>query len=170
MVLPLPSGEGHTKQPFGQASTCSNGSGWQTGGRNHCTATDPVFQEAEGDLVNLVPAIGEVNGDRSNYPYSAWTRHPEPIYGQCQTVVDFRMKRAQPREEVRGRAARISLYMSERYQLRLSKQDKQLFCAWAKTYPIDSWETRRDKRIAAIQGNGNPFVADAGHLEEFCQG
>lgn len=143
---------------------------WQNGGRKNCTATDPAFQEAEGDLVNLVPAVGEVNGDRNNFPYSAWTRHPEPIYGQCKTIVDFQMKRAQPREEVRGRAARISLYMSERYQLRLSKQDKQLFCAWAKTYPVDNWETRRDQRIAAIQGNGNPFVADAGHLEAFCQG
>ena len=146
------------------------GSGWQNGGRKNCTATDPAFQEAEGDLVNLVPAVGEVNGDRNNFPYSAWTRHPEPIYGQCKTIVDFQMKRAQPREEVRGRAARISLYMSERYQLRLSKQDKQPFCAWAKTYPIDSWETQRDKRIAVIQGNGNPFVSDAGHVEEFCQG
>jgi deoxyribonuclease-1 len=41
----------------------------------------------------------------------------------------------------------------------MSKQDKQLFCAWAKTYPVDSWETQRDQRIIAIQGNGNPFVS-----------
>lgn len=143
---------------------------WQNGGRKNCTATDPLFQEAEGDLVNLVPAIGEVNGDRSNFPYSAWSRDPEPIYGQCKTVIDFKAKKAQPREEVRGRAARISLYMSERYQLRLSKQDKQLFCAWAKTYPVDAWETQRDQRIIAIQGNGNPFVSDAGHLQQYCQG
>ena len=58
----------------------------------------------------------------------------------------------------------------ERYQLRLSKQDKQLFGAWAKTYPVDAWETQRDQRIIAIQGNGNPFVSDAGHLQQYCQG
>lgn len=143
---------------------------WQNGGRKNCTATDPVFQEAEGDLVNLVPAVGEVNGDRSNFPYSAWSRNPEPIYGQCQTVIDFKGKKAQPREEVRGRAARISLYMSERYQLRLSKQDKQLFCAWGKTYPVDDWEIQRDKRILSIQGNGNPFVSDPGHFNAYCGG
>lgn len=142
---------------------------WQNGGRKNCTATDPVFQEAEGDLVNLVPAVGEVNGDRSNFPYSAWSRNPEPIYGQCQTVIDFKMKKVQPREEVRGRAARISLYMSERYQLRLSKQDKQLFCAWGRTYPIDEWEIQRNKRIVSIQGEGNLFVADPGHLNAYCE-
>ncbi len=143
---------------------------WQNGGRKNCTASDPVFQEAEGDLVNLVPAVGEVNGDRSNFSYSAWGRNPEPIYGQCKTVIDFKAKKAQPREEVRGRAARISLYMSERYQLRLSKQDKQLFCAWGKTYPIDDWEIQREKRIVSIQGGGNPFVSDPGHLKAYCQG
>jgi len=31
---------------------------WQQGGRKNCTDTDSVFQMAEGDLVNLVPAIG----------------------------------------------------------------------------------------------------------------
>ena len=49
-------------------------------------------------------------------------------------------------------------------------QDKQLFCAWTRTYPIDSWETQRDKRIAAIQGKGNPFVSEPGQQAEFCQG
>lgn len=60
--------------------------------------------------------------------------------------------------------------MSERYQLRLSKQDKQLFCAWGKTYPIDDWEIQREKRIVSIQGGGNPFVSDPGHLKAYCQG
>lgn len=43
---------------------------WQKGGRKSCTDTDPVFREMEADLHNLAPAIGEVNGDRSNYLYS----------------------------------------------------------------------------------------------------
>ncbi len=49
---------------------------WQQGGRKNCTDTDPVYQVAEGDLNNLVPSIGEVNGDRNNFAYSAWTRQP----------------------------------------------------------------------------------------------
>ncbi|MGQ5524937.1 endonuclease [Chitinimonas sp. PSY-7] len=141
---------------------------WQEGGRKNCSENDTVFQVAEGDLVNLVPAIGEVNGDRSNFPYSVWERNPAPIYGECKTVVDFKLKRAQPREEVRGRIARVFFYMHERYDLSISKQDRQLMCAWAKTYPIDAWEKERDKRIAAIQGEGNKYVTEPDVLATQC--
>ena len=148
---------------FGHQRQC-----WQDGGRKNCAASDPVFRMAEGDLVNLVPAVGEVNGDRSNYPFSAWSRQPEPVYGQCRTVVDFGMKRVQPREEVRGRVARIQFYMHERYGLRMSAQDRQLFCAWSREYPVDGWETERNRRIEAIQGSGNGFVTDPAKLAAVC--
>ncbi len=133
---------------------------WQNGGRKNCSDNDPQFKSAEGNLVNLVPSVGEVNGDRSNFAYSAWTSKPEPMYGQCKTIVDFKNKKAQPREEVRGRIARIHFYMYERYQLKLSKQDQQLMCAWAKTYPVDDWEIKRDQRIVKLQGDGNHFVSE----------
>lgn len=141
---------------------------WQDGGRKNCAANDPLFQMAEGDLNNLVPAVGEVNGDRGNLSYGAWTRTPEPQYGQCQTVVDFKNRRVQPREEVRGGAARITLYMHQRYGLAMSRQDRQLMCAWAKTYPVDQWEKVRDARIVALQGEGNPLVSDPASLAKVC--
>jgi deoxyribonuclease-1 len=43
---------------------------WQSGGRKNCQQTDPVFNQAEADLHNLVPSIGEINSDRSNYRFS----------------------------------------------------------------------------------------------------
>jgi deoxyribonuclease-1 len=91
------------------------------------------------------------------------------MYGQCKTIVDFKLKKAQPREEVRGRAARITLYMSAQYQLQLSQQDRQLMCAWAKTYPVDAWEIERDRRIVSIQGRGNPLVSELEQLAQHCQ-
>ena len=142
---------------------------WQNGGRKNCTDTDPVFQQAEGDLNNLVPAVGEVNGDRNNFAYGAWTRERSSMYGECQTIVDFKGKRVQPREEVRGRAARITLYMYERYDLQLSAQDKKLMCAWAKTYPVDAWERERDARIVRWQGSGNPLVEHSELLASVCR-
>jgi deoxyribonuclease-1 len=75
---------------------------WQHGGRKNCATNDAVFRQAEGDLNNLVPAVGEVNADRSNLSYGAWAKQPTRIYGQCGTVVDFAGKRVQPRAEVRG--------------------------------------------------------------------
>lgn len=141
---------------------------WQQGGRKACQAEDQVFRLAEGDLNNIVPAVGEVNGDRSNFAFGAWSRQPRLMYGKCQTVVDFEIKRAQPRPEVRGRIARVYFYMHERYQLRMSRQDQQLMCAWAKTYPIDAWEQERDRRIARLQGNGNLYVTEPGRSAQQC--
>lgn len=141
---------------------------WQQGGRENCSHNDPVYRVAEGDLVNLVPAVGEVNGDRSNFPYSQWTSHPQPLYGKCETVVDFDLKRAQPRPEVRGRIARVFFYMHQHYGLGYSRQDQQLMCAWAAGFPIDDWERERDRRIVALQGTGNPLVEQPAAIKPFC--
>jgi hypothetical protein len=51
------------------------------GGRKNCATNDAVFRQAEGDLNNLVPAVGEVNADRSNLSYGAWAKQPTRIYG-----------------------------------------------------------------------------------------
>jgi deoxyribonuclease-1 len=51
--------------------------------------------------------------------------------------------------------------MSKEYGFRLSKQQTQLMQAWNKTYPVDTWECTRNERIKRIQGNDNPFVAEA---------
>lgn len=123
----------------------------------------------QGDLNNLVPAVGEVNSDRNNFAYSAWTRERSNIYGECQTTVDFKGKRAQPREEVQGRAARITLYMYETYDMRMSAKDKKLMCAWAKAYPVDAWERERDARIVRWQAEGNPLVTDPARLKSVCR-
>ncbi|WP_333607563.1 endonuclease [Arsukibacterium sp.] len=49
---------------FGHQRQC-----WQQGGRKNCGRTDAVFRRMEADLYNLVPTVGEVNGDRSNYRF-----------------------------------------------------------------------------------------------------
>ncbi|WP_087107254.1 endonuclease [Halomonas citrativorans] len=37
---------------------------------------------------------------------------------------------------------------------------QQLFEAWNRMDPVDEWELERNRRIAAIQGNGNPYVSN----------
>jgi deoxyribonuclease-1 len=132
---------------------------WKKGGRDHCSANDPVFARAEADLHNLVPSIGEVNGDRSNYPFAELPRKPHQ-YGQCDVVVDFAKRQVMPREEVRGTIARTYLYMHERYQLRMSKQDQQLYGAWNRMYPVTDQERRCNQAIACQMGWGNPHVGE----------
>ena len=69
---------------------------WKEGGRKNCSANDTTFKIMEGDMHNLYPAIGEVNGDRNNFTYSQWTNDPTPMYGKCKTIIDFELKKASP--------------------------------------------------------------------------
>ncbi|MCY4471750.1 MAG: endonuclease [Kistimonas sp.] len=136
---------------FGHQRRC-----WQHGGRKQCKK-DPVFRSMEADLYNLAPAIGEVNGDRSNYGFGLLPRTPD-MYGRCQFKVNFKRHMAQPPANKRGAIARIWLYMAAHYHLRLSRQDQKLYSAWNTMYPVRSWEAQRNLRISAIQGWENPFV------------
>jgi len=136
---------------FGQHLTC-----WREGGRNACKK-DPVFKAMEGDMHNLVPAVGEVNGDRSNFKYGM-LEGEKRVYGQCDAEVDFKAKRFEPAPEVRGDIARTYFYMSNKYKVRLSKQQTKMLQAWNKQDPVSQWERIRNQRIAAIQGSRNPFI------------
>ncbi|MCX8688896.1 endonuclease [Gilliamella sp. B2973] len=136
---------------FGRHLQC-----WRNGGRKECKK-DVTFNEMEGDLHNLQPSIGEVNGDRSNYRYSQFT-NAFTQYGQCKSAVDFQTRKFQPREEIRGIIARTYFYMSDKYNINLSDSEHKLMTAWNKTYPPDNWECNRNKLIEQIQGNDNKFV------------
>ncbi|OIN09040.1 endonuclease [Oceanisphaera psychrotolerans] len=139
---------------FGHQRQC-----WQQGGRKNCTRNDTLFKQMEGDLHNLVPAVGEVNGDRSNYRFSEWNGKPNQ-YGRCQMLVDFKGRKAQPPMESRGAIARTYLYMQQQYQLKIAAQQLKLFEVWNRQYPASDWECERDHRIGTIQGNRNPFVKE----------
>ena len=139
---------------FGRQLQC-----WQDGGRDNCRRTDPVFRLAEADLHNLVPAIGEVNGDRSNMRFGM-VNTPVHEYGACQVAVSFQERTFQPPPHRRGDIARTYWYMRDTYGIQISRQQQQLFEAWNRMDPVDEWELERNRRITAIQGNGNPYVSD----------
>jgi len=106
---------------------------------------------------NLRPAIGELNGDRSNYRFSMIEGEPR-LYGHCDFEVSFKSKKAEPPEEKRGDIARTYFYMADRYGLNLSSQQQQLFNAWSNSDPVDTWEHERNSMIERIQGNSNHFI------------
>jgi deoxyribonuclease-1 len=136
---------------------CTKSDGTRYKGRRCCQEIDPVFEAAHNDLHNLFPAVGEVNGDRSNYN---WGMIPgeKRAYGTCNIEVDSSIRRAEPPESVMGDIARVYFYMEATYRFNLSRQDRQLFTAWDRMDPPDDWERERNRRIARIQGNGNPFI------------
>lgn len=120
---------------FGQHLPC-----WRKGGRKECQ-NDATFNKMEGDLQNLVPVIGEVNGDRSNYRYA---ESPKDIqytqYGNCKVFTDFKGKRFYPAIYSKGWIARSYLYMSKIYNIKLSDQERKLMEAWDKQYPMSEKE------------------------------
>ena len=140
---------------LGQARQC-----WQNGGRENCNRTDPVFNAMEGDMHNLAPSVGEVNADRSNFRFGVIPGEPSQ-YGACRFEVDSKQRVVEPREEIKGQIARIYFYMHDRYNLRMSDSQQQLYIAWNKAYPVLGWELERDRRIAARMGHNNPFVTGA---------
>lgn len=137
---------------FGQARQC-----WQDGGRANCNRTDPVFSAMEGDMHNLAPSVGEVNADRSNYRFGVIAGEPTQ-YGACRFEVDNKQRVAEPRDEIKGQIARTYFYMHDRYNLRMSDAQQQLYIAWNRTYPVSAWELERDRRIVSRMGHSNPFV------------
>ncbi len=136
---------------FGHQLQC-----WQEGGRKGCRK-DGVFKRMEADLYNLVPAVGELNGDRSNFRFGMIAGEPR-AYGACDFEVDFKQRVAEPPEQVRGDIARTYFYMEDRYGLKISRKQRQLFEAWSRQDPVDEVEQQRARRIASIQGHANPFV------------
>ncbi len=88
---------------FGHQLQC-----WQTGKRKNCSKNNPKFKTMESDLHNLVPAIGEVNGDRSNYKFTDWNGKSYQ-HVRCPTIVDLKARQVQPPTQARGAIARTYL-------------------------------------------------------------
>lgn len=79
----------------------------------------------------------------------AFLRGTPTQYGACQMVVDFKAKKAMPRPAIRGMIARTYFYMSDRYKLKISDQDRKLFKAWN---PVKPWEAQRNQLVSCRMG------------------
>lgn len=145
------------------ADWIATGFGCQDQTRSECRGIDG-FDEAEGDLFNLVPAVGELNVDRSARLYGDIPGE-DRIYGRC----DFEVTKAgngephlrgaaEPMPSVRGDLARIWLYMSDRYGVHMSANYRTLMTLWSHGDPVDQVERLRHDAIAAEMGWVNPFV------------
>ncbi|MCX7633819.1 MAG: endonuclease, partial [Turneriella sp.] len=128
-------------------------------GRLCARRTSELFNRMEADLYNLVPEIGELNAERSNYRYGIIPGE-ERAYGQCDFEVAGRV--AEPRPEIRGDIARIYFYMDDAYPKRgiVGDKSRRLFEAWNVEDPVDAVECHRAYWIEKLQGNPNRFVKE----------
>ena len=98
---------------FGHQMQC-----WQNGGHKACKKI-PKFKAMEGDLHKLVPAIAEVNGDRSNFKFNM-INGEHRVYGQCDSDVDFKARVFEPAPKIRGNIACTYFYFESQYGLKIS--------------------------------------------------
>jgi len=136
---------------------CVNSKGKPFKGRNCARKMAITFRYMESDMYNLVPAVGEINGLRSNYSFGMISGE-EREFGNCDMEIEDR--KAEPPPEKRGNIARTYWYMDWAYPGHgvISNKNRKLFQIWNKEDPVDRWECERCKRIEKLQGNENPFV------------
>lgn len=120
--------------------------------RKYCQKYDQEYKQAHNDLVNLYPAIGQINADRSNKPFLEHVSNKVKTYGQCDIKIGSRG--IVPPTNKRGDIARIAFYMHETYGVTYSKRQLSLFNKWHKEDPISAQEKAHNNKIVKIQGFG----------------
>ena len=110
---------------------CVDSKGKAFKGRNCARKMSTQFRSMEADLYNLQPAIGEINGLRSNYSMEMIPGEKRE-FGACDVEIENR--KIEPRPEIRGDIARTYMYMEWAYPGHgiISRSNQKLFAAWAK--------------------------------------
>ena len=78
---------------------CVKKNGKKYKGRRCASKVNKEFKRMEADMYNLFPAIGEVNGLRSNYPMTI-IEGEKRQFGKCD--VEIKRRKVEPRDEVRS--------------------------------------------------------------------
>ena len=120
--------------------------------REYCQKHDLDYKQAHNDLVNLYPAVGQVNADRSNKPFVDVAKNKVKTYGQCD--VEIGSRGIVPPSNKKGDIARVAFYMADTYGVTYSKRQLELFNQWNKQDPISTQERAHNKRVIKVQGYG----------------
>ncbi len=138
---------------------CVNSKGESYKGRRCASKINEQFELMEADMYNLVPAIGEINGDRSNYDY-ALLQGELREYGSCNMEIENQL--VEPPDNKFGDIARTYMYMESAYQRGvISAKNAERFKDWNRMDPVDKWECERARLIEQIQRNKNIIVDKA---------
>lgn len=120
--------------------------------RDYCQKHDLDYKKAHNDLVNLYPAIGQINADRSNKPFVDVAKNKVKSYGKCN--IEIGSRGVVPPTDKKGDIARVAFYMTETYGVTYSNRQLELFKQWDKQDPISAQERAHNRRIIKVQGYG----------------
>lgn len=111
----------------------------------------------QANMHNLVPAIGEINNDRSNYKFAEKTARKN-INGNCRFEINQKSKEVYINPDIKGVVAKIYLYMSDKYNIPLSKSELKMMKEWNTKNPTSAWEKIKNERVFRLHGNRNYFI------------
>ncbi len=127
------------------------------GTRKECRDSNSQFNQIEGDLHNLYPALVSINKVRGSFPFGDISGEKRN-YGKCDFEVDAGKKLVEPRVHVRGEIARAMFYMHAEYGIAIRPSLGKLLYKWHRQDPPDKMEIRRNGIIEELQGNRNKFI------------
>ncbi len=128
-------------------------------GKKGRSCASKVYGHIEGDLWNLLPSIGELNGLRSNYTIAEISGEARE-FGTCDFEIESR--KMEPPEEIKPVIASIYYYVQEAYgkQVKvnvISGKNEKLLQVWYNK-PMPKWACEWGKRVETVQGNENKFL------------
>lgn len=129
-------------------------------GKDCCLKTNTTYREAHNNLVNLVPAIGELNAARYNRRFGE-IEGEKREYGVCD--IEFIKGTVEPPKIRLGEIARMRLYMYTKYgedlKMDIRYSEVQELIRIAADNPPNQQEIERNLMICRAQGEGNPLVS-----------
>ena len=146
-------------------ASCKSSNGKKYKGRKCTEKVHKLYRKMQADLYNLQPAIGEVNGLRSNYQI-AIIKGESREFGKCD--IEIQNKKVEPSEIIRGDIARTYMYMEQNYPkyITFNNSIKNLINKWDKDDPVDDWECLRANKIYKIQRNLNHIIHERCNKEK----
>jgi deoxyribonuclease-1 len=146
-----------------QFDDCHEADGDVIRGRACCEKISLAARLMIFDWHNLAPSIGQVNAYRLNDRYGMVADDTAEQWPGC-GAQHFRASSAsdhrfEPADCTKGDVARVWFYMHDQHGVVIPDAEWNMFVEWDATDPVSSWELERDRRVAAVQGNNNPYVA-----------
>jgi deoxyribonuclease-1 len=125
---------------------CTKSNGDNLSGRDCAYKVNDNFRKAHDDMNNLVPSVGELNSDRSNFQY-ANILGEQRAYGSYDFGVDFSTDTAKPADSVKGNIARVYFHMIQVHGIKLDSDTLALMLVWDRLVLMDKNECTRNQRI-----------------------
>ncbi len=131
-------------------------------GLSCCKKIDLLYQKMSQDLHNLVPETKHIKQLRAQKIPGILPNITSSL--GCQALqTDSKRHVIHIPEAQRGMVARIYLYMSDTYQLKLDKELRQTLENWHALYGVTAWEKTRNRLIYNEQGTFNHWVETLAH-------